>query len=250
MAVDEFLYSLGELVERSGRDAFEFIRSLILPRAGESPPRMRIIPRLVRKNVTLHELLSLKLQLIFLTYLLLGLATVFMGSSGLFVAVSVLYLLYLRSLLVQNRNFFIEYEPYRAFYYGLSLIAVLSYGGYLLLRRYASEVYYFYGYLVGVFIAVGLFRHLFRSRYGREWTYGVVEEIKGDLVKISTHDDIRANVRPGAYWVEGTEGVEVGAVVKVLVEERLLKGAVPGRILEVYPLQSSQTSTEPKEETE
>ncbi|WP_048150001.1 DUF2101 family protein [Palaeococcus ferrophilus] len=248
MAVDEFLYSLGELVERSGRDAFEFIHSLIIPRPREKPPRIRIISRLVRKKVTIHELLSLKLQLTFMAYLLVGLATVFAGDSGLFVVVSALYLLYMRSILVQNCNFFIEYEPYRAFYYGLSLIAVLSYGGYILLRRYASGVYYFYGYLVAVFVAVGLFRHVFRSRYGREWTYGVIEEIKGDLVRISTHDDVSANVRPGTYWVEGAEGVEVGAVVKVLVEERPLKGAVPRRVLEVY--ESSQTSTEPKEETE
>lgn len=244
MAVEDFLYGVGEFVEGIARSA----RGFLFPVPSEEPPKMSLLKRLVRRKLSVHELLSLELQLTFIVYLLLALVAVLKSSPTAFLAISALYFLTIRYTLLRNMRFFIEFEPYRAFYYSLSGVAFFAYGGYLLLRRYASGVYYFYGYLVALFIGVALFRRLFRSRYGREWTYGVVEEVKGSLVKISTHDDVRANVKPGAYWVEAAGDVEVGDVVKVLVEERPLRGAVPRKILEAY--KSSETSTEPKEETE
>lgn len=109
------------------------------------------------------------------------------------------------------------------------------------------------GYLVFVFVVVILFRFYFKSKYGRNWTYGVIEEIKENVVKISVHDDIRANVKPGEYWVDKVPDVEIGRIVKVLVEERAFRGAVPTKIIEVYlsdQPSSSKASTEAKEESE
>ena len=69
---------------------------------------------------------------------------------------------------------------------------------------------------------------------------------------VSVHDDIRANVKPGKYWVDNTEDVEVGDVVKILIEERIFRSSIPKRVLEVHKPKpsSSETSTEPKAESE
>ncbi|AIF68583.1 hypothetical protein PAP_00700 [Palaeococcus pacificus DY20341] len=249
MNVEEALYKVGELVESAGRA----LKKSLNPQPQENPPTFKFLKKLVRRKVTIHEMLSLKLQLSFIAYLILALLiVVFTQSEVYLLSITVIFALYLRALLIRNQSFFIEYEPYRTFYYGLTSIAFVSFLGYLILRKIAVNIYYLYAYLIAIFALVLAFRHLFRAKYKRDWTYGVVEEVRGELVKVSVHDDIRANIKPGEYWIDKSEEVEVGSVVKVLVEERTLKGAVPKKIMEVYKTKpsSSNSSTEPKEESE
>ncbi|MBP1911756.1 putative membrane protein [Thermococcus stetteri] len=191
------------------------------------------------------------MQLAFLAYLVVALILVFLNLPWIFLAVSLLYILYLRYLLVTYQEFILEYSAYKTFYFWLSIIAIFAYGGYFAVRKYAFSPYHFYLYILLVLAVVLSFRYYFKSRYGRDYTYGVVEEVKNDLVKVFVHDDIAANVKPGYYWVPAVPDAEPGLVVKLLVEERAFRSARPVRILEVYlESQSSQTETEPKEETE
>lgn len=120
------------------------------------------------------------------------------------------------------------------FYLVVSTIAFVSYVGYVLLRRLSLDAYWYYAYLGVIGLVVILFRHYFKSRYGRDYTYGVVEEVKNDLVKVFVHDDMAANVKPGYYWVPAVPDAEPGVVVKLLVEERVFRSSRPIRILEVY----------------
>ncbi|NJE42869.1 DUF2101 family protein [Thermococcus sp. GR6] len=245
MSLEDFLYSIGESADSAVHRVIEFIK----PSKANEPPSFKYLRRLIKKPLTVHEFLSLKLQIAFLSYLLTNLAILFLKLNPLWLAViALIYFLYLRYLLTRNREFFIEPEPYRFFYYFISLISFGAFFGYAFIRRIATSIYYYYGYLVLVFIAVMAFRWYFKTKYGRDWTYGIVEEIRGDIVKVFVHDDISANVKPGRYWVDAVDDLEVGRVVKLIVEDRRLRGAVPTKIIEVYL--SSQTSTEPKEESE
>ncbi|NJD98956.1 DUF2101 domain-containing protein [Thermococcus sp. LS1] len=245
MSLEDFLYNIGEAVDSGIHKLIEFIN----PSPSEEPPTFRYLTRLIKKDLTTHEFLSLKLQIAFLIYLLTNLAVLFLKLNPLWlVGIALIYFLYLRYLLTRNREFFIEPEPYRLFYYSISLISFGAFLGYSLIRKIATSIYHYYGYLVLVFIAVMTFRWYFKAKYGRDWTYGVVEEIREDVVKVFVHDDIAANVKPGRYWVDAVDDLEVGRVVKLIVEDRRLRGAVPTKIIEVYL--SSQTSTEPKEESE
>lgn len=251
MGFGDFLYSVGEVVESCIRWALGIVR----PEPSEEPPSFKYLRRLVKRNLTVHEFLSLKLQVMFLAYLIMSLGLVILNVSALWLLLlGLLYLLYLRYVIVRNWEFFIDPVPYRFFYYTISLISLLAFLGYALLRKVATSIYYYYGYLLAVFLLVMGFRWYFKQRYGREYTYGTVEEIKGEAVKVFVHDDIAANVKPGYYWVDAVEDLKVGRVVKLLVEDRRFRGAVPTRILEVYfeepPIQSSHTETKPKEETE
>ena len=248
MSVEDVLYGIGESVDSGIRKLIDFIN----PSPSEEPPSFRYLGRLVKKRFTAHEYLSLKLQLAFLSYLVLNLILLFIRAGPLWlVGVATVYFLYLRYTLVRNREFFVEHEPYRFFYYAISLISFAVFLGYLAVRRTATSIYYYYAYLLAAFAAVMAFRWYFKQRYGRDYTYGVVEEIKGNVVRVFVHDDIAANVKPGHYWVDAVEDLEVGRVVKLIVEDKKLRGAVPVRIIEVYLTdQSSQSSTEPKNATE
>ncbi|AEH24752.1 DUF2101 family protein [Pyrococcus yayanosii] len=247
MRFEDFLYSIGELTVDIAKRFESIIKDLLRPEPKDTPPNFRILRKLVKKDLSIHELISLKLQITFLIYLFINLLIV-VFSPSLLVPVAILYFIYLRSLLMRTKNFIIEPEPYRAFYYSISLLTFMAFLGYVVLRGLNVRPQYYYGYLAGVFITVLGFRHVFRSKYGRDYTYGVVEEIKDGAVRVFVHDDIAANVKPGYYWVDAPSDVPRGAVVKLLVEERPLRGAVPRKIIEVYS--SSQTSTEPKEQRE
>lgn len=256
MDIDEIFYKVGEAAETSVakiKDSFKKIfREIVKPAPSENPPKFRLLRKLIKKPLTVHELLSLTLQLSFISYLIISLFAVLFGNEIYLGVLFVGYFICMRYLIFKNREFFIEVEPYRFFYYGLTVIAFLSFLGYLVIRRFAKNVYYFYGYLIAIFGVVLVFRYLYKSKFTRDWTYGVVEEIKGELVKVDVHDDIRANVKPGKYWVESAEEVEVGDIVKVLVEERIFRGSIPKRVLEVHKVKpsSSNTTTEPKAESE
>ncbi|CAI1492405.1 Putative membrane protein [Thermococcus nautili] len=243
MAVDEFLYSIGEGVERIA-SAF---RSFLFPEPSENPPRFGFTRRLVKSRVTLHELFSLHLQLCFLLYLVLNFVVVFLVSSPLWVLIlAVPYFLYLRYIFNRYGHFLLEEKPYRVFYTVISALSFLAFFGYSIVRLYAGGVLYVYAYVMGIAVLVLLFRWYFKRTFGRDYTYGVVEELKGDLVRVFVHDDLSANVKPGLYWLPAVPDAEPGRVVKVLVEDRAFRSAKPVRIIEVYLSQSSQSSTEPK----
>ena len=250
MNIEDLFYRVGELVEAIGKK----IKDIINPMPQENPPSFKFLNRLIKKKVTVHELLVLKVQLAFVSYLVLSLLiTVFLPKKLYLMALTIVYFMYLRSIFRKYGEFFIELEPYQMFYYSVSAIGFLAFLGYMVLKEVALDIKYSLTYLGVIFVAVVIFRFYFKSRYGRDWTYGIVEEIKENAVKISVHEDIRANVKPGEYWVDKVPDVEIGRVVKVLVEERAFRGAVPIKIIEVYlsdQPSSSKASTEAKEESE
>ncbi|WP_297498997.1 DUF2101 family protein [Thermococcus sp.] len=251
MTIDEILYTIGAVIEGAGKRLYSALLTFFLPRPRKSPPSFRLLQRLVRKNVTVHEFISLELQLTLLLYLLISLLiVVLMRNLWIFGLVTVFIFLALRYMLVSKRDFIIGFSAYRFFYCGLFFISAGAFGGYLLLRAHVRGVYHYYSYLLTTLVAVIAFRQYFRSRYGRDYTYGIVEEVKNDLIRVFVHDDIGANVKPGHYWVPAVPDAEPGGIVKLLVEERAMRSSVPVRILEVHLDQSSQTETEPKEEAE
>ncbi|KUH34045.1 hypothetical protein APY94_03475 [Thermococcus celericrescens] len=252
MNLEDHLYQLGLAAERFPKYLKGKVKGFLIPTPSNNPPSLRLSHRIIKgKRFTIHELISLHLQLCFVTYLAINFVIVFLTGTPLYLlAVSIPYFLYLRHFLIRYGNFLIEEKPYRIFYYGISAISFLAFLGYSLLELASPEIYHYYVYVGIIALAVLLFRHYFKATFGRDYTYGTVEEVKGDMVRVFIHDDMAANIKPGFYWLPAVEEAEPGRVVKVLVEDRTFRSARPVRILEVYLGQSSQSSTEPKEETE
>ena len=250
MAFDDVLYSIGTAVERFARNVYRAFFEVLFPSPSPNPPKFKLLGRFVKRNLTVHEFLSLSLQLLLLSYLVLSTVAVWLRSWALLGALFVFEFLGVRYVIQKYREYLIESESYRFFYYGISLLAFLAFAGYMLIREFWPGLYHYYLYLLLVSLAVLAFRWYFKRTFGRDYTYGVVEELKGDLVRVFIHDDISANVKPGFYWLPAVPDAEPGVVVKILVEDRAFRSARPVRIIEVYLSQSSQSSTEPKKATE
>ncbi len=250
VTIEDFLYRLGEAVESATSTVWRCLREILAPSVQEEPPVFSFLRRFV-KGMTPHEYLSLSLQLVLLGYLAVNLTFLLIRANPLLLVLAGgAYFLLLRFIFGKYGNFFIDPLPYRVFYYGIGAISFGAFLGYGLLRAITGEVTYYYVYLFGVLLVVLAFRWYFKGRYGRDHTYGIVEDVKNNLVRVFAHDDIAANVKPGYYWVEKVPEAEPGRIVKLLVEDRKLRGAIPVRIIEVYLPQSSHTKTNPKEDAE
>jgi len=249
MSFEDIAYVIGEKVEILGAKILEILRNVLFPTPAPNPPKFRITSHLVRGDLTVHEFLSLHIQICFVVYLAVNFILIVIKGIPLYLlAISIPYFLYLRYFFIHYGNFLIEEKPYKLFYYGISVLSFLAFLGYSLIRFFSPKIYYHCAYIGITVLTVFLFRHYFKTTFGRAYTYGIVEDVKGELALVSVHDDIRANVKPGKYWVEKSDEINPGEVVKVLVEEHILRGAVPKRIMEVY--ESSKTSTEPKAESD
>ncbi|MEM3421935.1 MAG: DUF2101 family protein [Candidatus Hadarchaeum sp.] len=62
----------------------------------------------------------------------------------------------------------------------------------------------------------------FRIKYGRNFTYGLVEESRGGFALVRVGYDIRSNVKSGVYPVESSIKVRKGDTVKLRVARPLL----------------------------
>ncbi|MEM2536184.1 MAG: DUF2101 family protein, partial [Candidatus Hadarchaeales archaeon] len=82
---------------------------------------------------------------------------------------------------------------------------------------------------LGLILLFLLSYSLHRWKYGRDFTYGRVEGVRGGKVLVRVGYDLRSNVKPGLYLVESLVTVRKGERVKVGVERGLLgmRGSVP-----------------------
>ncbi|WP_297475390.1 DUF2101 family protein [Thermococcus sp.] len=246
-SIEDILYLVGDAAYSFFHNLMEFLN----PSSREKPPEFRKLRKLIRRDLTPHEFLSLKLQMSFLLYLVFGLLVLILKVNPLWIFGSVIVeFLYIRYLINSYYEFFIDPRAYKTFYYTITWLTFGAFAGYIIMRKIATEVYYYYIYLIAILIITMTFREIFRRRHGRDYAYGIVEDVKNDLVRVFIHDDIAANVKPNHYWLPKVPGAEQGAIVKVLVEDRAFRSARPVRILEVHPVQSSQSETEPKDAAE
>lgn len=61
-----------------------------------------------------------------------------------------------------------------------------------------------------------------RIKYGRSYTYGVVEETKDNKAKVRIGYDLRSNVKQGLHFLDSFIKVEEGDIVKVKVDRSTL----------------------------
>ncbi|KXA94791.1 hypothetical protein AKJ65_03435 [candidate division MSBL1 archaeon SCGC-AAA259E19] len=73
--------------------------------------------------------------------------------------------------------------------------------------------------------------------YGRDPTYGVVQEVKNGKAKVKTRYDLRSNTKQGVYFVDSFVPVEKNDVVKVGVDRSTLglRGSTVEAITEKAP---------------
>lgn len=151
------------------------------------------------------------------------------------IAVVVGYLLYLAPTQL-GPAFDRDYPAYRAFVglcigLVLALIFILKYFPFELSLispyRIMVPVVLVFGLVVVSFAA-------FRLRYGRDYTYGIVQGVRGSRAMVKISYDLRSNVKHGLHFLDSLVRVRRGDIVKVGVERSIfgLRGSRARMILE------------------
>lgn len=117
-----------------------------------------------------------------------------------------------------------DYPAYRSFL----LMCVAVAWVFLIALRYSPvtpSLENLYLALVPPFIAIGFVVvafAIFRFRYGRNFTYGIVEQVRGGKVAVRVGYDICSNVKSGIYVVDSFIKVRKGERVKLSVDRAIL----------------------------
>jgi uncharacterized membrane protein len=219
MSLRKFFERLGEAVLHPS------VPKPRLPRVRKRPGPPEV-PRPLRgyfegKGMGWPEYVILKVQVAFLLSLLFAICAIF---SFWLVFPLALVSAYLLSLLPQLKSAFGEdYPAYRFF---LFLCVLLPW--FLFPTRFGPLFV-----LAGLgFLLVSV--SIFRIRYGREFTYGVVERTMGGKALVRVGYDIRSNTKAGLYLAEAPFRVKKGQKVKVRVERPFLglRGSRMGAVIE------------------
>jgi uncharacterized membrane protein len=181
-----------------------------------------------RHHASWSEYVMLKVQIaIVALFVLAAIYVVLLPTHEVFflVAPSVLsaYALYL-ALTQLKRAFERDYPAYRSFVFMCIAIAWV----FMLMLRYLPVKFSFESLGLAfvpalVVISLVLVTFIgFRLRYGRDYTYGVVEDAGRGRAVVRVSYDICSNVKHGSYVVESLIKVKKGDVVKVKVERPML----------------------------
>lgn len=227
----EFFRKVGEAVLHPRPPRFRLRRAR---RKEEIPSWLRGF--FERRYAGWPEYVMLKLQLyLILLFLLAVLYLVLLPPPLLFLVPMIsltLYLLHL-SLTQLRRAFREDYAAYLSF----SLLG-LSFAWLLLTLRLwppnlLTEPYPSLLLPLALILLFLLSYSLHRWKYGREFTYGVVEEVRGRRAMVRVGYDLRSNVKPGVYLLESLVPVRRGERVRVSVERGLfgMRGSTPRFVL-------------------
>jgi len=137
------------------------------------------------------------------------------------------YTLYL-ALTQLRRAFERDYPAYRSF---VIMCIGIAWTFVLALEYLPNQL--LLGLLVSVCFALLAFA-AFRLKYGRSYTYGVVQDVSRGKAMVKVGYDLCSNVKSGVYTVESFAKIGKGDRVKLSVERPMLglRGAKVGAILE------------------
>ncbi len=186
------------------------------------------------------EYVMLKVQLGMVALFIAAVLFIVLPSAPTVVFVPVIvvligYLLYLTPTQL-GPAFGRDYPAYRAFV-GLCIGIVLAL--ILILRYFPFELSLTspYRIMVPVVVVFGLVMGsfaAFKLKYGRDYTYGTVQGVRGNRVAVRIGYDLCSNVRHGLYFLDSLVRVRRGDFVKVGVERSIfgLRGSRARMILE------------------
>ncbi len=192
-----------------------------------------------RRYVGWPEYVMLKAQLAILALFVITVVYIVLLPAETLIFVSLLlafsvYLAYLAA--TQFRRAF--RRDYRAYLSFIAMCIAIAWVFVLALRHSPIEFSLESIYLslvppVATIVFVFVAFLAFRLKYGRNFTYGVVEQVRGRLATVRVSYDICSNVKAGLYTVESFVKVKQGDRVRLSVERPMLglRGAKVSAVL-------------------
>lgn len=183
----------------------------------------------------------LQLQLASAAFLVLSILQIFNFLSlaiivviGGLIAAFIIYILFTRVKLMYRQDFN-AYRDFFLMYLAVGIILIIVGTNSNLVMAFSFQLFPSLSVLLYAVIAVVAVFLIFRIRYARKYTYGVVMESGKNTAHVKVEYDIRSNVKPDMYLVENSYDAVEGDLVKLKIDEKLFSanGNKPISILEV-----------------
>jgi uncharacterized membrane protein len=148
-------------------------------------------------------------------------------------AAYIIYLIFNRVKIMYGSEF-PAYRDFFLMYLAVGIILVLVGTNSNLVMAFSFQFFPSLTILIFAIIAVVVVFIIFRIRYHRNYTYGVVIETGEKMAYVKVEYDIRSNVKPDIYAVENLCSALDGDTVKLKTEEKIFSnsGNKPVSILE------------------
>jgi len=172
-----------------------------------------------------------RLQLLSAGFLILSVLFLFNFFSiiiytilGILVGGYIVYLLYNRVKVMYGSEF-PAYRDFFLMYLAVGIILVLVGTNTNLLMAFSFSFFPSLTILIFAVVAVAVVYLIFRIRYHRDFTYGVVIETGEKMAYVKVEYDIRSNVKPDIYVVENGYGAVDGDTVKLKTEQKIFSNS-------------------------
>ncbi len=170
------------------------------------------------------QLLSAGFLIISVIYLFNFFSIILYGILGILIAGYILYILFNRVKVMYGPEF-PAYRDFFLMYLAVGIIIVLAGTNSNLVMAFSFSFFPSLTIFIFAIIAVALVYLIFRIRYHRDFTYGVVIETGAKIAYVKVEYDIRSNVKPDIYVVDNSYGAVANDTVKLKTEQKILSNS-------------------------
>jgi uncharacterized membrane protein len=136
----------------------------------------------------------------------------------------VIYVLFKKVKLMYGPDF-PAYRDFFLMYILVGIILVLVGTNSYFVMAFSFQFFPSLSILIFALVAVALVFLIFRIRYSRDFTFGMVVEAGENTAYVKVDYDIRSNVKPDLYIVDNHYGAVIGDDVKLKVDDKILSGS-------------------------
>jgi uncharacterized membrane protein len=170
------------------------------------------------------QLLSAGFLILSVLYLFNFFSVIIYGVLGILIGAYIIYILFYRVKVMYGSEF-PAYRDFFLMYLGVGVIMVLVGTNSNLVMAFSFSFFPSLTILIFAIIAVAVVYLIFRIRYHRNFTYGVIIETGEKMAYVKVEYDIRSNVKPDIYVVENDYGAVDGDTVKLKTEQKLFSNS-------------------------
>jgi uncharacterized membrane protein len=182
------------------------------------------------------QILSAGFLIITVVYLFNFLNIIFYVILEIIIALYIFYLLFKRIKLMYGSEF-PAYRDFFLMYLCVGIILLIVGSNTNIVMAFSFQYFPSLTILIFAIICVIAVFFIFRIKYHRKFTYGVVIETGNKMAYVKVEYDIRSNVKPDVYAVINAANAKDGDRVKLETEEKIFSnsGNKPVSILEIVP---------------
>lgn len=170
------------------------------------------------------QLLSAGFLILSVLYLFNFFSVIIYAVLGILIGAYIIYILYYRVKVMYGSEF-PAYRDFFLMYLAVGIIMVLVGTNSNLVMAFSVSYFPSLTILIFAIIAVALVYLIFRIRYHRDFTYGIVIETGEKMAYVKVEYDIRSNVKPDIYVVENHYGAVDGDTVKLKTEQKIFSNS-------------------------